>query len=189
MEESKQLLTTRLVGPITGFRNRFGKEFDAALQLSAENKVEFVFEKGDAVSSPEEDLAAIKDPANILCECPVCAHKKIKNNIYMTDVAYVCEAVVRGEKTCKPKARLKKEYCQHPITKEQALKFFVGGRTDVIEKFISQKGRPFSASLVLKVEGRIVFEFEFPPRAKKEPVAKTATAYGSKKKAAKKKVE
>ncbi len=186
MDEGKQLLTTRFAGPITGFRNRFGKEFDAAIQLSAENKVEFVFEKGDGVSSPEEDLAAIKDPANILCECPVCALKKTKSHIYMTDTHYVCEAVVRGEKTCKPKARLAKSFCQFPISKEQALKFFEGGRTDVIDKFISKKGRPFSASLVLKPEGKVVFEWEFPPREKKAPVAKTATPFGSKKKAAKK---
>ncbi len=185
MDEAKQLLTTRLVGPITGFRNRFGKDFDAALQLTAENKVEFVFEKGEGVSSPEEDLAAIKDPANILCECPVCAVKKTKNHIYMTDTHYVCEAVVRGEKTCKPKARLAKEFCQHPITKEQALKFFQGGSTDVIEKFISKKGRPFSASLVLQTEGKVVFEWKFPPRERKEPVAKKATPFGAKKKAAK----
>lgn len=191
IDEAKQLLTTRFTGPIVGFRNRFGKEFDAAIQLNPENKVEFVFANsfGDGVSSSAEDLEIIKNPEHILCECPVCAVKNIKSHIYITDTHYVCEAVVRGEKTCKPKARLARQFCQHPITKEQALKFFQGGRTDVIEKFISKKGRPFSASLVLRPEGKVVFEWEFPPREKKapgegRPAAKKA-AKTAKKKAAK----
>lgn len=188
MDEAKQLLTTRFAGPITGFRNRFGKEFDAALQLSAEHKVEFVFENkfGDAISSSEEDLEIIKNPENILCECPVCAGKKLNHNIYITDTHYVCESVVKGEKPCKPKARLARQLCQFTITKEQALKFFQGGRTDVIDKFISKKGRPFAASLVLKPEGKVVFEWEFPPREKKAPGEGKPAAKKAAKKASKK---
>ena len=131
-------------------------------------------------------MEIIKNPENILCECPVCAVKKLNHNIYITDTHYVCESVVKGEKPCKPKARLARQMCQFTITKEQALKFFQGGRTDVIDKFISKKGRPFAASLVLKPEGKVVFEWEFPPREKKapgegKPVAKKAAKKGAKK--------
>jgi DNA topoisomerase-3 len=164
VEEAKQLLTSGSTPVLEGFRNRFGKDFNAGLKLTPENKVEFVFDRGDGASSPEEDLAVIRDPANILCPCPVCASKKLTNNIYETDTAYVCEAVVRGEKTCKPKGRLSKELCQFKISREQALKFFQGGETDVIDKFISKKGRPFKASLKLNVENKVVVEWNFPPR-------------------------
>jgi DNA topoisomerase-3 len=34
------------------------------------------------------------------------------------------------------------------------------GRTDLLEKFISKKGRPFKAFLVLKPDGKVGFEFE-----------------------------
>lgn len=184
MDEARQLLTARFVGPLQGFRNRFGKEFDAAIQLNPEQKVDFVFENkfGDGISSSEEDQEIIKNPENILCECPVCALKKLKHNIYITDTHYACEAVIKGEKPCKPKARLSRTLCQFEITKEQALKFFVDGKTDVIDKFISKKGRPFSASLVLAPQGKVVFEWQFPPREKKAPGAKKAA---SKKAAAK----
>ena len=49
------------------------------------------------------------------------------------------------------------------IPQEQALKFFSEGKTDIIEKFISRKGRPFSASLVLNPRGDKLFDWEFPP--------------------------
>ena len=189
MDEAKQLLTTRFVGPLLGFRNRFGKEFDAALELNAENKVGFVFANGagGTGSGSEADLEILKDPTRILCPCPVCALKNIAHNIYITETHYVCESVVRGEKPCKPKARLARQFCQFPISEDQALKFFEHGRTDVIDKFISKKGRPFAASLVLKPEGKVVFEWEFPPREKKAPTGPKkvpAKRFAPKKKAA-----
>ena len=52
------------------------------------------------------------------------------------------------------------------------MKLFVEGKTDVIAGFISKKGRPFSAHLLLdKQTGKL--GWEFPPRpAKKKKVAK-----------------
>ena len=60
-------------------------------------------------------------------------------------------------------ARLPKNLLKVDIPREQALKFFAEGRTDVIEKFISKKGRPFSASLILTGNGEKLFKWEFPP--------------------------
>src|SRR4029077_16873840 len=49
----------------------------------------------------------------------------------------------------------------------QVEKLLATGKTDLIEKFISKKGRPFKAFLVVK-EGKVGFEFEpRPPRAAK----------------------
>jgi DNA topoisomerase-3 len=53
---------------------------------------------------------------------------------------------------------------QRPIEKAQVQKLLETGKTDLIDKFISKKGRPFKAFLVVK-EGKVGFEFE--PRAPK----------------------
>ncbi len=167
-DQARQLLTTRHVGPIQGFRNRFGKEFEAALELDQEQKVKFAFEnkRGDGVSSVAEDLEIIKDPANKLCPCPVCEQAGRTADIYVTDTHYACESIIKNEHPCKPKARLSREMCQFQIPREQALKFFREGRTDIIEKWISKKNRPFKASLVMNPKGRIIMEWDFPPREK-----------------------
>ena len=162
--EAKELFTKRFVGPLEGFRNRFGQEFNAGLSLDAEGKVAFAFEKSEV---QEKEAEALSDDSLILCPCPVCAKAGRKANIYEAESSYSCESVIRGENVCKPKARLSKELCQFHIPREQALKYFQEGRTDVIDKFISKKNRPFSASLVCNVEGKKLLEFDFPPRAPK----------------------
>ena len=49
------------------------------------------------------------------------------------------------------------------------------GKTDLIPRFISKKGKPFSA--FLKLEGdKVGFEFEERKPAAKKPAAKTRTA-------------
>ncbi|MGH8093901.1 MAG: DNA topoisomerase 3 [Chthoniobacterales bacterium] len=59
--------------------------------------------------------------------------------------------------------------CQKEITREQAIQMVTRGKTDLIEKFTSKKGRPFDACLV-RQGGRI--SWEFPPRKPREGVAK-----------------
>jgi DNA topoisomerase-3 len=62
---------------------------------------------------------------------------------------------------------------QRAIEKEQVQKLLTQGRTDLLEKFISKKGRPFKAFLVLGPEKKVGFEFE--ARAKKAPGSAKAT--------------
>jgi DNA topoisomerase-3 len=63
---------------------------------------------------------------------------------------------------------------QREIPKEQVQKLIASGKTDLLHKFISKKGRPFSAHL--KVEGaKVGFEFaEKKPKAAKKATAKKA---------------
>ena len=49
------------------------------------------------------------------------------------------------------------------------LKLLATGKTDLLPRFISKKGRPFKAYLVKGPDGRVSFEFE--PR---KPAAKAA---------------
>ena len=68
-----------------------------------------------------------------------------------------------------------KTICQREITREQVIKLIETGKTDLIPRFISKKGKPFSA--FLKLEGdRVGFEFEERKGAAKKPAAKTRTA-------------
>ena len=62
-----------------------------------------------------------------------------------------------------------KSLCQKEIPREQVEKIITQGKTDLIPRFISKKGRPFSAYLKLE-EGKVTFEFE--PREKKTPATK-----------------
>ena len=180
-DEAKQLLTTKHIGPLTGFLSRFRKPFDAAIELQADDKgklkVGFIFEKS------EDDLAEIEAIKNgdILCKCPACN----EGQIHVTATSYVCDARLRGN-GCK--GRLSKTMCKFEIPREQALKFFTEGKTDLIDQFISKKGRPFKAHLGCNTKGRRLLQWEFPPReAKKKEGEEGAVAPARKKAPAKKK--
>lgn len=180
-DEAKTLLTKKLVGPLTGFVNRFRMPFDAAIELQEDKKsglkASFVFEKSP---EEEEEAAAVGQPENRLCPCPVCE----KGDIYETPTSYICERRVSGD-GCK--ARLAKEMCKFQIPREQALKYFQEGRTDLIDKWISKKGRPFSASLVCVPKGKRILAWDFPPRENAKGKAGEKAASATKKAAAKKK--
>ncbi len=170
-DEAKTLLTKKLVGPLTGFVNRFRMPFDAAIELQEDKKAglkaAFVFEK----TVEEEAEAESIRPENKLCKCPLCE----KGDIYETPGSYICDRRVSGD-GCK--ARLSKEMCKYQIPREQAVKYFTEGRTDVIDKWISKKGRPFSAALVCNTKGKRMLAWDFPPRenTKKKAPAKKAAA-------------
>ncbi len=168
-DEAETLLRKKFVGPLTGFVNRFKMPFDAAIELQEDKKTglkaSFVFEK-----SPEEEAEAEAIlPENKLCPCPVCG----KGDIYVTPNSYICDRRVSGD-GCK--ARLAREMCKYPIPREQALKFFTEGKTDVIEQWISKRGKPFKAALVCNTKGKRILGWDFPPRenAKGKAAAKVA---------------
>ena len=63
-------------------------------------------------------------------------------------------------------ARVLKMLEEGKISAEQAEKLITGGKTDLLPKFISKKGRAFSAFLKLE-NGKIAFEFEKRPPARR----------------------
>src|SRR4051795_12376573 len=80
-------------------------------------------------------------------------------------MSFSCEKAVGSNRTCD--FRLGKVILQQPIERDQAQKLLETGKTDLLQKFISKKGRPFKAFLVI-TEGKVGFEFEpRPARAKK----------------------
>jgi DNA topoisomerase-3 len=169
-EEAKQLTETRSVGPLQGFLSRSGQEFSAMLQLDEKFKVSFSFDDSD------RDGTELDNPIG---PCPLCRKEGRSGLIHAAPDAYVCDQYFQEAKC---PARLPRKLLKVEIPQEQALKFFNEGKTDVIERFISKKGRPFSASLVLNPRGDKLFEWEFPPY--RRGPRKTAKGQGAPKKKA-----
>ncbi len=165
--EVTELLTNKVIGPLSGFRSRWGKLFDATLKLGDDFKVEFVTQSDEEKQAELDSLV----PENFVCDYP---HSGDKNGkIYESPEAYVLDLAVNGDKDFR-KVRLKKVQCQFRISREEAKKFFTEGKTSLIEEFISKKGRPFKAYLKMDPEGRRFVNWEFPPRAKKTAAKKAA---------------
>ena len=134
-----------------------GRLFAAKVKLNESGKPEFDFGNSNAEPDPNGFLKY-----TALKECPVCH----KGQIYEMESAYVCENAVRTH-SCK--FRLGKMILQQAIAPEQAMKIITEGKSDVLTRFISKKGRPFSAWLKLE-DGKVVFEF--PPRGNGKAGAK-----------------
>jgi DNA topoisomerase-3 len=159
-DEFETLVRDRQTGPLGGFRSRKGKRFHAALKLSDEFKTEFDFgpngqEKG---ATQQVDFSG-QEP---LGTCPKCG-----GHIFESGMSYLCENSVGPNKTCD--FRSGKVILQRPIEGEQIKKLLATGKTDLLERFISRKGRPFKAYLVLTDKKDVGFEFEKrDPKTKKE---------------------
>ena len=167
--EAKTLLEKGKVGPFEDFKNRFGQPFVAEIAMAEGArgawKPEFIFE-GD-----EEREAEAKNLTDdqLLCEATLADGTATK--VYETDRAYLCPEMAPDKQ--KGGTRIAKEILKKEIPAEQAIKLFTEGKTDVIAGFISKKGRPFSAFLLLdKTTGKL--GWEFPPRPKKPAKKKTA---------------
>jgi DNA topoisomerase-3 len=55
-----------------------------------------------------------------------------------------------------------KTILQRPIDHAQLQKLLTQRKTDLLDKFISKAGKPFSAYLIMSDSGKVTFEF--PPR-------------------------
>jgi len=152
LEETEELLREKKVGPLQGFKSRVGRPFAAIIKMSAENKPEFDFGPGgggENGQAQEVDFTGME----IIGQCPVC-----RSNVYDTGMAYLCEKATGPNKTCT--FRSGKVILQRQMTKEETAKLLREGKTDLLHKFISKKGRPFSAYLVLGKDGKVSFECE-----------------------------
>jgi DNA topoisomerase-3 len=164
IREAEELIAKRVIGPLQGFRSKMGRPFAAIIKLNAELKPEFDFgqQNSDAQTAAKVDFSG-QVP---LGKCPACGA-----GVYENGMSYSCEKAARREGCT---FRMGKIMCQRPIEKEQVQKLLAQGRTDLLDKFISKKGRPFKAFLVLGPDKKISWEFE--PRPKKAAGAKTKEA-------------
>lgn len=153
--EMEALLSEGKIGPLTGFRNKMGRPFDAEIRLNDDKLPEFDFglpregEAAEAVDfSGQESLG----------KCPKCGAA-----VYEHGNAYVCERSVGPERACD--FRSGKLILQQPVEPAQMRKLLAEGKTDLLTGFISARTRrKFSAFLVREKEGdkagKVGFEFE-----------------------------
>jgi DNA topoisomerase-3 len=150
-EEIAELITKRMIGPLTGFRSKMGRPFAAVLKLNDEQRIEFDF--GQARPEDEGGEAPDFSAQQPLGACPKCGSR-----VYDSGMAYVCEKAVGSPRTCD--FRSGKIILQQQIEREQMEKLLATGKTDLLNRFISKKGRPFKAFLVKTPGGKIGFEFQ-----------------------------
>lgn len=154
MEESEiaELVEKRQVGPLDGFISaRTRSRFAAILRLvrdEEKGKWQAKYDFGE-----QQDIGALesfwKDPGSgaELCE---------SGNSYILRE--------REGEAWKQSFRVGRLMCQKSIPREAAVQLVTAGKTDLIQGFISKKGRPFDA--FLKREGAKI-AWEFPPRKAK----------------------
>jgi DNA topoisomerase III len=159
-EEVHELLAKGRVGPLQGFRSKMGRPFEAVVKLGAEKKPLFDF--GENGLDAEQKIDTEKHEA--LGLCPVCH----KGQVYVLARSCACENAIATPKTCT--FRISKNILHREIPKEQVQKLITTGKTDLLHKFISKKGRAFSAYLKLE-DGKVGFEFEEKKARPKKKIA------------------
>jgi DNA topoisomerase-3 len=167
-EEFETLVRDKHVGPLSGFRSKKGKRFPAVLKLSGDFKAEFDF-------GPNGQENGASQPVDFsgkesLGQCPKCGGR-----VFELGMSYLCENSVGPNKSCDFRAG--KVILQQPVAAEQINKLLSAGKTDLLPRFISRKGRPFKAFLVVTDKKDVGFEFEKrEPKTKKERKPKEPAA-------------
>ncbi|WP_284336342.1 DNA topoisomerase III [Comamonas sp. NoAH] len=192
--EAEQLLRERRIGPLEGFRSKAGWPFVAEVAIvrdeEAKNfKLEFDFgeDEKEAEASGPVDFVGQQSLGN----CPKCG-----SPVFEHGANYVCSRSVPTAQQPTPSCDFKSGQIilQQPIEREQMSKLLATGKTDLLEKFVSNRTRRnFKAFLAWDAAaGKVNFEFEaskYPARkpaaggaaktattAKKAPAAKKTTA-------------
>ena len=163
-EEIAELILQGKVGPLSGFRSRIGRPFVATIRLGTDQPIEFDFGQDRLDASGEIEMPNLegKEP---LGKCPKC-----DGRVFELDMTYSCERSLGPAKTCD--FRSGRIILQRQMEREQMVKLLATGKTDLLHRFISKKGRPFSAYLAKGPDEKIGFEFA--PR--KGKAAATAAA-------------
>jgi DNA topoisomerase-3 len=154
-EEVTTLIRERKLGPLDGFRSKTGRLFSAQVILNEENKPQFAFENNGLPTDLEVDVTT----HSVVGPCQVCG----TGSIYDLGSVYVCENVAKGSCTFK----MSKSILQRELPPDQLKKMLTEGKSDLLRRFISKKGRPFDAVLTLS-HGKMGWEFVKRERARKK---------------------
>jgi len=154
-EQVKKLLATGKTDLLKGFiSKKTNRKFEAFLAFK-DGKVSFEFapreKKGKTRSSEPPPKIDFTGKAEV-GKCPKCG-----GIVFDTEAGYICENSQLEAKSCKFK--IGKVILEQPIEAAQAVKILKDKKSDVLDKFISKSGKPFSAFLVMDKKGKITFEF------------------------------
>jgi DNA topoisomerase-3 len=172
--EAEAFLRDKKIGPLEGFRSKAGWPFSAELRLVFDDEIrnwKLEFDFGDDARRAQED----GEPVDFSGQSSIGPCPKCKGRVFEHGTSYVCEHATGPKQTCDFKSG--KIILQQPVANEQMHKLLTGGRTDLLENFISNKTRrKFKAYLKFDPQqGKVVFEFE--PRPQRG-AAKGAPAKG-----------
>ncbi len=160
IDEIRELIEKRRVGPLDDFRSKSGKHYSANLYLDEDNKVKFDFGNGNGGSSDSPDFTNLEPFA----KCP-----RTGGDVFETPAAYIVRVKDGSEE--KTPIRVSRKILDREIPRDQVMKLLKEGKTDLLNKFWSKRTkRPFDAYLILKDNGQT--GFEFPPRPPKKKAAK-----------------
>ncbi len=171
--EAEALLRDHRIGPLEGFRSKAGWPFTSEIRLKYDDEVKnwkLEFDFGDDRNAEESgeivDFTGQEPLGKSPCD---------DGMVYEHGSNYVSERAVPTAAHPTPTSNFKvgKVILQQPIDREQMKKLLATGKTDLLDKFISNKTRrPFKAFLSWDAEaGKVNFAFE--PRASKFPPKKT----------------
>jgi DNA topoisomerase-3 len=153
-EEVRQLVAAGEIGPLDGFVSaKTGNRFPSKIKIVDDEKNPGS-KKAELDFGNKVDLETLTpfwtDPESgaELCEAPT---------------SYILRQ--REGDGWKEVFKVGRLMCQKPVTREQAIQLVERGKTDLIEGFVSKKGRPFDAFL-LRQGPKI--NWEFPPRKPRE---------------------
>lgn len=166
--EVEELLKNRKIGPLPGFRSKLGRPFSAMLVLGDDGKVNMTWDGAVDANGNKAPIEFISEKS--LGDCPIC-----KSPVRETNMAYCCEKRALATPECE--FRISKTIKERLIPVEQMEKLLRDHKTDLLEKFISAKKRPFSAYLTLSKAGKLGWEFQErkagPPRPPPATTART----------------
>jgi DNA topoisomerase-3 len=174
VEEAETFLRDKHIGPLEGFRSKAGWPFVAELVLKFSDddrnwKLEFDF--GD--DKADEDTGELVDFASqaSLGPCPKCG-----SPVHAHGSNYVCSKAVPTAEQPTPSCDFKsgKTILQQDIEPEQMQKLLSTGKTDLLDKFVSNKTRRAFKAFLAWDPGAGKVNFEFEPRESKYPPRKTA---------------
>jgi len=174
--EVEQFLRDKKIGPLEGFRSKAGWPFTAEIALKFNDeeknwKLEFDF--GDDINAESGEIVEFGD-AETLGACPKCA-----SPVHEHGSNYVCSKAVPTNAQPTPSCDFKtgRVILQQVIEHDQVRKLLSEGKTDLLEKFISNKTRrAFKAYLTYDAEaGKVSFAFE-PSKYPKKGGAPTTRA-------------
>ena len=138
---TSRILTDKSIENLHGFFSRSGEPYETDVRIDETGKFIVAGATQESVKSDDEKL----------CSCPKCDSGTIR----IGTTTYACdnaECTFRG---------LSKTVCKRDISSSEAKKILTTGKSDLIDNFISKRGKNFPAFLILEKD-RV--GFEFPPR-------------------------
>jgi DNA topoisomerase-3 len=153
VDEVRELVATRKIGPLDGFRNRLGRTFSAHVVLNDQNEVELDWGQNSGGDKNDDAVFDALEPLGV--------HPVFKVPVYELPNSYRTRE--KDEKGKHALFSMSRTLLQQEISREQVVKLLTERKTDLLAGFISKRTRrPFKAFLVLKDDGNT--GFEFPPR-------------------------